>query len=58
MTYDEISKCCAKLEKFFGMIFAYEKPYGNVRKLFACNLKNLWYNVDIRKREKKKEKRE
>jgi hypothetical protein len=30
-----------------------EKPYGIVRKLFACNLKMPWDNVDIKKRERK-----
>lgn len=42
-------------KKFFGMKCAYEKPYENVRKDFACRLKKGWYNVDIR--EKKKERR-
>lgn len=31
-----------------------EKPYNIARKLFACTLKNPWYNVDIRSKEREK----
>jgi len=64
------SKCCAMI---FGMIIArskycanrtqnYEKFCQNFLTIFleffSCNLKNRWYNVDIRsKRERKKEKK-
>lgn len=34
------------------------EPYSFVRKDFACNLKRIWYNVDIRTREERRNENE
>jgi metallophosphoesterase superfamily enzyme len=48
---------CQITKNIFWHDICCEKPYGIVRKLFACNLKKPWYNVDIKKRERKEDKK-